>query len=151
LPGLRRQYRRRYFGTIFLPEERLLSDTEKRGLLEFIRPREPDLLVQWPGGLMGYVIKSRLESDLIHVIRETLLNRQFLSPKSHAFRKQRMGIPCTSGRGILRLKSAVQTTDVLAIKDPSSRQQINACSDLFTTLARLPCALIERDKESSLS
>jgi len=31
-------------------------------------------------GAMGYVIKSRLESDLVHAIQEALLNRHFLSP-----------------------------------------------------------------------
>jgi hypothetical protein len=37
-----------YFGTIFLPEELPLSDTEKRGLLKFIKTYEPKLLFQWP-------------------------------------------------------------------------------------------------------
>jgi DNA-binding NarL/FixJ family response regulator len=31
-------------------------------------------------GAMGYVIKSRLESDLVHAIEEALLNRRFVSP-----------------------------------------------------------------------
>lgn len=31
-------------------------------------------------GAMAYVIKSRLESDLVHAIQEALLNRRFVSP-----------------------------------------------------------------------
>jgi DNA-binding NarL/FixJ family response regulator len=31
-------------------------------------------------GAMGYVIKSRLESDLVHAIEEALFNRRFVSP-----------------------------------------------------------------------
>jgi DNA-binding NarL/FixJ family response regulator len=31
-------------------------------------------------GAMGYVIKSRLESDLVHPIEEALFNRRFVSP-----------------------------------------------------------------------
>lgn len=31
-------------------------------------------------GAMGYVMKSRLESDLIHAIEEALLNRHYISP-----------------------------------------------------------------------
>lgn len=31
-------------------------------------------------GAMGYVVKSRVESDLIHAIEEALLNRHYISP-----------------------------------------------------------------------
>lgn len=33
-------------------------------------------------GARGYVIKSRLESDLVHALEEALLNRHFVSPLS---------------------------------------------------------------------
>ncbi len=31
-------------------------------------------------GALGYVIKSRLDSDLVHAVDEALLNRRFISP-----------------------------------------------------------------------
>ena len=31
-------------------------------------------------GAMGYVVKSRLESDLVHAVEEALVNRHFISP-----------------------------------------------------------------------